>query len=147
MELGRVDGLLSEAGCLLLLLRTEAWGIDGGGVDTNFFTVTWGELRTFYGLVDADLLAVAWLKLGTVLTFSKVDFCVVEAATSTFNKILDFMFDTVTKLAEGVRKVWKMRKVYFDAFGCLLVWSERRRKLAGGKKIRRPKRFRVNKLE
>jgi len=113
LESGRVDGLLGEAD-FLFLLRTEAWWINSGTADTSFFlSVTWHELRRVYSGVDADFFTVAWLETRTILTFSKVDLCIVESATSTFNDVFDTVFNTVAKFSERVRKMWE---VYFDAF-------------------------------
>lgn len=85
-EAWRVDsGGSSDAG-LLTVFRLEFMGwVDGGtGGETSFFVEAGLSLETgrVYGVlvVDANFLTIAWLELGSVLTFGKVNLSLVLVA-------------------------------------------------------------------
>lgn len=85
-EAWRVDSGSSDAG-LLLIFRLELVGrVDGStGGETSFLAVAWlGCVETgwVYGVVvDTNFLTVAWLELGSVLTFGKVNLGLVLVTT------------------------------------------------------------------
>lgn len=83
-------------GWLLLSLRLESRRVDGG----------------------ADFLAVAWLELGSVLTFSYVELRVLVSGAALFN--VNVNFSVVTSAT---------REVDFDVSICLAAsWSEEEKK-------------------
>lgn len=101
MESRRVYGCSTHTnvfgeGWLLLSLRLESRRVDGG----------------------ADFLAVAWLELGSVLTFSYVELRVLVSGAALFN--VNVNFSVVTSAT---------REVDFDVSICLAAsWSEEEKK-------------------
>jgi hypothetical protein len=98
-EARRINGFFTYADSLLVTRTEGTRRVDGGLVDTNFFAIGWLEARWVNcGLVDTNFLTIAWLELGSVLTLSHVELCIVLAAAWT----VDFNFDLLVT-AEEVR--------------------------------------------
>jgi hypothetical protein len=120
----RVDRLFSNTNFFLVGWLSEAAGrINGSFVDSYFLTdfavVTWLEVRNVDGSLDASVLTVAWLVLGSVLTFYEVNIgfvglsalrlinfsvVVVAAVMSRF----DFDFSITVVVVVVSAKVWKV---------------------------------------
>jgi hypothetical protein len=107
LEARRVDGLFSEADLFSLWSALEAWSVNSGTADTNFFSVLlWLESRRVYSSLEVGFFTVAWLEAGTVFTLGDVDLgTFVSAALRTFDVdsgIVVVMMSSVWKLEVDV---------------------------------------------
>jgi hypothetical protein len=114
LETGGIDGLFCDS-YFLPCVRLETRRVNGGLVDTNFFTVDGSELRVD-GRFDADFLTVTWLELGSVSPFSQVNLSVVWTAT-----IINF--DSVSVDVECTSDaVFELFYLFFNLFLDVTEW-------------------------
>ena len=119
--------------------------VDGGLVDTDFFAVGWLEARWVNSrLVDTYFLTIAWLELGSVLTLSYVDLCIV--ATTAREVDFDFGVTVVTMREADINVGFVvsavMRSVDVNVcFGVLVFRSEERKEVSKLMEKKSVKRF------
>lgn len=115
LEARRIDGFFCYTDFLPLCRSERTRRVNGGFADTDFFTVGWLEARRVYGgfvdtdffavgwlearrvnsrFVDTYVLTIAWLELGSVLTLSYIELCIV--ATAAWDVNFDFGLTMVT---------------------------------------------------
>jgi hypothetical protein len=128
----RVDGFFCYADFFPVCRSERTRRVNGGFVDADFFVVGWLEARWVNSrLVDTYFLAIAWLELGSVLTLSYIELCIV--ATTVRKVDFDFSLTVVTMRKVDVNfgvvvsaMVWKV-----DVNVCFGVsWSEEEKEVS-----------------